>query len=170
MDAKQIWEEYYPSVYGYYFRRVNNRDDVEDLTSIVITIFLDNMLDDTKTIANPHGFLWKVAYNHLALFIRQKSKNPMAIGLIDTDFEVEPEIEDNRSFHYQEKIKDLMHCVNKNLKDIELVIIEQVIMLDRKATEVCIELGLTAENTRQKLSRSLKKLRQSCLDIWKLHN
>jgi RNA polymerase sigma factor (sigma-70 family) len=170
MDAKQLWEEYYPSVYGYFFRRVNNRIDVEDLTSCVMTVFLDNMLDKDKQIQNPHGFLWKIAYNHLAQFIRTKSKQVMSIGLEDTDFEVSAEIEDRRSFHYQAKIQDLMTCVQKNLKDIELVIIEQVVMLDRKATEVCVELGLSAENTRQKLSRSLKKLRKNCLDIWQLHS
>jgi hypothetical protein len=26
------WEEYYPKVYGYFLRRVNNHTDVEDLT------------------------------------------------------------------------------------------------------------------------------------------
>jgi RNA polymerase sigma factor (sigma-70 family) len=170
MDAKQLWEEYYPSVYGYFFRRVNNREDVEDLTSIVMTAFLDNLLNTEKSIQNPHGLLWKIAHNQLALFIRNKNKNPMAIGLEDTDFEIDREIEDQRSFHYRDRVEILMECANKQLKDIELFIVEQIIMLDKKATQISDQIQLSSQNTRQKLSRSLKKLRQNCLQIWQESN
>jgi DNA-directed RNA polymerase specialized sigma24 family protein len=31
-DVEKQWSEYYPKVYGYFFRRLNSREDVEDLT------------------------------------------------------------------------------------------------------------------------------------------
>jgi RNA polymerase sigma factor (sigma-70 family) len=82
-NIDQLWSEYYPKVYGYFFRRVNNRVDVEDLTSIVLTEFFNNTLDNPK-ILNPHGYLWSIAYFRLIDHIRTKSKTPRMIEIDDS--------------------------------------------------------------------------------------
>ena len=74
------WAEYYPKVYGYFFRRVDNRTDVEDLTSITLTEFFNHVLDNPQ-ITNPHGYLWRVAYHTLVNFVRRKSKRPTTVPL-----------------------------------------------------------------------------------------
>lgn len=74
------WAEYYPKVYGYFFRRVENKTDVEDLTSIVLTEFFNHVLDNPQ-VRNPHAYLWKVAYHHLVNFVRRKGKRPTTIPL-----------------------------------------------------------------------------------------
>ena len=35
-DFDNLFEIHYPKIYGYFFRRVNNQVDVEDLTMITI--------------------------------------------------------------------------------------------------------------------------------------
>jgi DNA-directed RNA polymerase specialized sigma24 family protein len=68
------WEIYYPKVYGYFFRRLNNRLDVEDLTSLVLSQFFQTLLDQEKAsrILNQNAYLWKIARNQLATFIDTK--------------------------------------------------------------------------------------------------
>jgi DNA-directed RNA polymerase sigma subunit (sigma70/sigma32) len=42
-------------------------------------------------------------------------------------------------------------------------------MYDQKSVDVAKDLNLKPENVRQILSRSLKKLKAKCLDLWNLH-
>ena len=55
-----LWDELYPKVYAYFLRRVDNRLDVEDLTSITLTSFLE------KYRRNPDKINNKYAENNLS--------------------------------------------------------------------------------------------------------
>ncbi len=163
-EVQNLWQEYYPKVFGYFFRRISNREDVEDLTSLTLTAFVDNLTN--KSIQNPHAFLWKIAHNQLLVFIRFKQKQPIPISL-EEDFEVEVEATDNsQNQHALDRIKNLMHCVEQNLSGIELIIVKGIIQEERSSAELATELNLKADNVRQKLSRSLKKLREKCTELW----
>jgi len=162
----ETWNEYYPKIYGYYFRRLSNQADVEDLTSITLTSFLEVLINPDKQLANPHGFLWKIAHNQLCVFIKNKTKNPIPISL-NENFEIDPEIEDYKSGYQTQRVSKLMECVQNSLTGIDKLIVTQVILYDQKAVDVAKEINLKPENVRQKLSRSLKKLRQTCIQIWK---
>jgi RNA polymerase sigma factor (sigma-70 family) len=169
--AYQLWEEYYPKVYGYFYRRVEHRTDVEDLTSLVLTNYIQKMIDPGTNITNPHGYLWRSAHNHLVNFIKSKTIRPTIVGIegevedvIDTDLEYQ------RSQNYQTKVSEIMQCVKKQLNSIELQIVQEVVMFDKKSVEVAKAINLSAQNTRQKLSRSLKKLKQKCIDLYQLIN
>jgi RNA polymerase sigma factor (sigma-70 family) len=170
-DSYKLWVEFYPKVFGYYFRRVNNRQDCEDLTSLVLTSFVQKMIDPDTSIQNPHGYLWRSAHNHLVNYIKSKSVGPTMVGI---EGEIEDVIDEGyemlRSIHYRDKIQNLMECAKNQLKEIELKIIEEVVICDKKAPAVAVEIGLTPENVRQRLSRGLKKLRIQCLDLWQNFN
>ena len=85
------------------------------------------------------------------------------------DNNVDESLENHRSSHFQTKVVDLMQCVELNLKGLEFKIIQQVIMFDLKSVDVAKDLNLKPENVRQIVSRSLKKLKAKCLDLWNLH-
>jgi len=163
------WEEYYPKVYGYFFRRLDNRLDVEDLTSLVLSEFLKVIINPEKSykILNKNAYLWKIAHNQLSVFINTKSKQAVLVGL-DDNFEILDErVELERSLSYQDKINSLLHCIQNNLTDIDYKIVNLSLIEDRKSPEVATILNLSAENIRKRLSRSVAKLKVQCVSIWK---
>jgi RNA polymerase sigma factor (sigma-70 family) len=165
-QIQELWYEYYPKVYGYFFRRLESVEDVEDLTCVTLEQFLDTMSDSAKVIRSPHAYLWKIAYYQLVDFVRQKNKTPLPLALDDQFEGTDDELEKCLSHHVHEQRQRLWECVERHMDLSERVIVEQVIMLDRKAVEVAPELGLKPENVRQKIHRALKKLRLNCKQLW----
>ncbi len=165
-EIEQLWLEYHPKVYGYFYRRLSNRLDVEDLTSVTLTVFIDKLSDNQNQIQSPHGYLWKIAHNQMLKFITTKSKQPIYTNL-DENFDLEEEkVENYRSEHLEERLQHLMNCVKNHLTGQDYLIVENVIMQDKKAVDVAKELNLKPDNVRQKLSRNLKKLREKCKQLW----
>ena len=144
--------------------------DVEDLTSLVLTKFINKISDETKTLENPHGYLWRIARNALVDFIGQKDKFPDTVSINENIDGIPNEADGYRSEHFKQKTEELMKCVKRNLKPKEAEIVELCVMYDQKAPEIASALNLKPDNIRQKLSRSLKKLRKTCIDIWQKHN
>jgi RNA polymerase sigma factor (sigma-70 family) len=168
LNTQQEWEEYYPKVYGYFFRRLNNRLDVEDLTSIVLTYFLQTISDPEKSgrVQNRNAYLWKIAHNQLATFIRTKSKQVMTVGFDENTDSIDEKLENERSWNFKDRTEKLLHCIEKNLKDLDLQIVKQSLIEDRISSEVATNLNLTAVNVRKRLSRSVTKLRKECQKVW----
>ena len=168
-NVEQLWLEYHPKVYGYFFRRVNNRQDVEDLTSITLSVFVEKILNPNILIKSPQGFLWKIAHNQLLVFINLKSKNAIAVTTFE-DFEnYKPEeisVETTQAQSLKFRKEKLLECVQNQLSETELYIVKKLIMDDIKAVDLARQTKQKPENIRQKLSRSLKKLRDKCKKIW----
>lgn len=164
------WEEYYPKVYGYYFRRLTNREDVEDLTSVTMMAFLDTMSNPSKcqNITKPNAYLWKIAYNQLNIYLKQGYKTPIQVGLNDDIDSIDPRMDASYSNRFQDKITDLIECFQASLtgQDYELV---QLLIVDNKSSqEVASITGLTPANVRQKLCRNLKKLKSACQELYSI--
>ena len=168
-NVEQLWLEYHPKVYGYFFRRVNNRLDVEDLTSITLSVFVEKVLNPDIVINSPQGFLWKIAHNQLLVFINLKTKSPLPATTLE-DFEnYQPEqisIETTEAQALKFRKEKLLECVQNQLTETESFIVEKLIMEDVKAVDLAKQTKQKPENIRQKLSRSLKKLRDKCKQIW----
>ena len=168
-EVTKLWEEYYPKVFGYFFRRVNSRQDTEDLTSLVLASFLEKIMDPQIEIQNPNAYLWKIAHNSLCRFVTQKSKTPISVEL-DDDFQIKSEedleIENTRSDNLKLKLEKLKDCIQQALKPKDVLIIQRIILEDKKSSQIIEEIGLTSVAIRQRLSRALKKLRQKCRQLW----
>jgi RNA polymerase sigma factor (sigma-70 family) len=164
----QTWQEYYPKVFGYFFRRVQNKVDVEDLTSIVMTKYLDLISNEEKLkkVQNKHAYLWKVAHNQLAYFIKSHQKQVLEIGYSGDFFELDDNIEATYTPRYEEKIACLLKCIKDSLKSVDAQIVELSFIHEKTSKELATVFELSPENIRQRLSRSLKKLKVVCLDIW----
>jgi RNA polymerase sigma factor (sigma-70 family) len=166
-ELYQTWHDWHPKVFGYFFRRLNSRQDVEDLTSVVLTAFLDKLQDPEITLENQQGFVWRVAHNQLAKYIRDKSKVPVSVSTQDENWSfVEPSYETEYSFSFKNRLEKLLHCIKKHSKNDEYLIIEKSIIEEKKSSEVAEILNISPDNVRQKLSRSLKKIRASCKSVW----
>lgn len=171
---REEWEYYYPKVYGYFFRRVNNRLDVEDLTSLVLSNFFGTLLDENKAvqIQNKNAYLWSICRNALLNFIYYKQKD-ITVSLEDIDHSLTLEqsvqsrsIENFYSQHYQSRLQNLLECLRKQLSALEYQIIEMSFLQEMTSKQIAEKVNLTATNVRQKISRSLKKVRDKCKKLW----
>ena len=153
------WNQWYNKVYGYFFRRLDSRSDVEDLTALTLNDFFLK-----ENVKNPQGLIWVIARNKLTDFIRAKPKHQT------TALENLPESlisqADPYSDTYLSRVEHLKDCVKKNLKEQDYIIVEMCAVCDFSSEVVAAEMNLTPANVRQKLSRSLKKVREICRRIW----
>jgi RNA polymerase sigma factor (sigma-70 family) len=161
------WEEYYPKVYGYFLRRVNNQTDVEDLTSVTLTAFLEKLRSEME-IKNKNGFLWKIAHNQLCVFIKNKSKNPISVSVDEGSFaeNFDMEVEETKSDYLEKRLEGLHKCIQNVLTGESYQIVFEIILKDKKSQEVASLLNLKADTVRQKLKRSLNKIRSKCKAVW----
>ena len=76
------WNYWYDCVYAYFYRRVSNRIDVEDLTMETLeTYFLY-----TQKIESKEAFVWGVAKRKMLEYIRKKDKNKMEVFELTWNF------------------------------------------------------------------------------------
>ncbi len=165
-ELEKLWSEYYPKVFGYFYRRVESRTDAEDLTSIVMEKYLDVLDNRGEEIQNPHAYLWRIANNQLSYFLKYRAKTPMSVGVSDETDTVDLSLDQYRSEAYQQKIQALMDCIRHYLKDTDYQIVYNSLVMDKKSYEVAEDVGLKPDNVRKRLSRSLDKVRQKCKDLW----
>jgi RNA polymerase sigma factor (sigma-70 family) len=171
-QIQEAWNYWYPLVYGYFFRRINSRDDVEDLTSVTLTALFTK--DDVK---NPKGFVWQTARNQLNKYIEKKSSSPTYITLDEVSEnylsssikntpgydEQEPDVV---SPWYLEKKKRLIECIENNLKEEAQEIVKLSLIEEKNSTQIGQILEIKPATVRQKLKRSIQKLRKECKTNW----
>jgi RNA polymerase sigma factor (sigma-70 family) len=161
----QLWETYYPKVYGYFYRRLNNLQDIEDLTSIVLTQFLTKLVDETIEIKKPNAFLWKVAYFHLVDFIDHKTKRPLPIS-IDDDFEAPTEIENKlQSDELNSKLEKIIVFAQNSLTNEDYTIFSRSYIDGDRIMDIAHDLDLKANTATVKLKRIISKLKEQTLQI-----
>jgi RNA polymerase sigma factor (sigma-70 family) len=163
------WEYWYPRVYGYFYKRVDNKTDVEDLTANTLsTVFTAN------NILNINAYTWKVAHNYLVRYIDLRTKTPIAVSWDDNlewipqneseDFD---QVESQYSQNFTNKLSSLKECINNQLtRPEDKMLIELSIYQERNSTQIAKVLGLKPDTVRQKLSRTLKKLKKHCTSLW----
>jgi RNA polymerase sigma factor (sigma-70 family) len=155
------WENWYYKVYGYFFRRVNDKFAVEELTANTMNVaFMAN------NVQNFSAYLWKVAHNHLVKYIKLKNIEPMFVGLEEAEFVIDEKIENLVSDNYNYKLKQLKICIKNQLKSSDQIIIELSIYENKNSTEIGQILEIKPNTVRQKLARSLHKLREKCRSLW----
>jgi RNA polymerase sigma factor (sigma-70 family) len=145
---RELWELYYPRVFGYFYKRIDNKTDVEDLTSMALSNFLITILDEQrgKRIENQQAYLWKIANNQLCQFIKFKSKLPVVIGLNDNLDSVNLIIERHESLRHKEKVQELNKCLEESVKEQDLEMLKCLLIDDKSSKEVGREFGLKDGN------------------------
>lgn len=163
----QLFEKFYPKIYGYFFRRVSNRTDVEDLSMVTLTNFFEVLRK--KELEFPESYLWKIAHNQLVNFYSFSSKHKIAVGYDDIEnieHLIDPNIEENRSPYFKMRVESLLQCLKKNLEINDYKLVQASIFDGKNSIELSAEFGLKPDNIRQKLSRTFKKAKEKCKKIW----
>lgn len=163
-ELEEKWNYWYPRVYGYFYKRVDYRAEVEDLTANTM-----NTAFTAKNVLNFQAYIWRVAHNYLVKYINTKNTAPTPISLNEdwVSGELHEDSEVIISDHYTQKISQLMECVKNNIKDAdEQKLIQLSVIEEKNSTQIAQILDLKADNVRQKLSRLLKRLRKKCIELW----
>ena len=163
-DVETNWNYWYPRVYGYFYKRVDDKIEVEDLTANTMnTVFI------AKNIQNIPAYMWRVAHNYLVKYIDTKTTTPTPISF-DENWaiaEYRENVEIIVSEKYTTKLTQLMECVKNNINnELDQKLIQLSIIEEQNSTQIAQILDLKPDNVRQKLSRLLKKLRQKCIELW----
>ena len=151
------FEEYYPKLYGYFFRRVNSREDVEDLTSIVLTKLFKAM--ENKQIKSPKTYLWMIAHNQLVDFYRSSKTQDIRIG-VEEGWEVDASIDNSRSNNYQRFCEEVVENVKKHSTEEDYKLVQMYYLEGMSSEDVAAELGMSPANVRKKASRIITKLKK----------
>lgn len=160
--SQKEWDYWYDKIYGYFYRRLNDEYRVEELTSQTLNAFL---LTDQK-IEHINAFIWKTArFKFLDYLDSKKTRQSQLEFSSDLeDYSQEPDLKYNS--YYLSRLESLKKCIQNQLSDRDVAIIEMCIMYDFNSQEAAKELNMTDQNVRQRLSRGLKKVRQECREIW----
>ncbi len=68
--TKQLWDNWYIRIYAYFYKRIDNKLDCEELTITTLEIFF---LNEGK-IENEIAFIFKTARNKILEYFRSKKK------------------------------------------------------------------------------------------------
>lgn len=163
----QLFEKFYPKIYGYFFRRVSNRSDVEDLSLVTLTNFFEVL--GRKELEQPENYLWKIAHNQLVNFYSFSSKHKIAVGFDDIESIekfIDHSVEEKRSPYFKMRVESLLECLEKNLDITDYKLVQASIFDGKNSVELSVEFGLKPDNIRQKLSRIFKKAKEKCKKVW----
>lgn len=164
-----VWNEYHPKVFGYFYRRVSCRQDVEDLTSISLTAFLNKLIADGDAIENEPAYLWRICHNQLANYIRSKTKNPVSVPYEEDWVPDDKAIETNHVQEFNMRIDSLKNCISKNCSPNEVEVVELSFFEEMNSIEIADKIGIRPPAVRKRLSRALSKIREVCNDLWSQH-
>lgn len=161
-QINQLWEKYYPKIYGYFYKRVSNLADVDDLSSTTANAFFGTLLNKEKMskVYQLESYLFKVAHNQLVNFINFKSKQPTMVSL-DDQLSLSKEIDQSRSENYQSQVSAIFNFAQNCLSDEENKILELNLKQELNSIEIGNKLNLKPNTVRQKLKRIIAKLKKN---------
>lgn len=165
-EINHLWDEYYPKVFGYFYRRLTNRQDIEDLTSVSLTAFLTKIDNPSLQIENKNAYLWRICHNQLAMLINTKSKTPAFVPYDESWIPQDTQLETNYSAEFKTRMQSLQACINKHLTPEESQLINLAYIEQQTSQQIATYLNSTAVAIRKRLSRSINKIKKQCSNIW----
>ena len=157
--SESEWNQWYNSIYGYVYRRVSVRTAVEDITTEVLEDFF---LADREQMRDETSYIFGIARNKVSHWIRNKYRTPTSVEL-DESRDTNKE---EHTIEYRAQLKTLLDCAKTHTSNEEFELIEMSVLYDFSSPTIAAELGLTPATVRQRLSRTLKKLRTLCSKAW----
>lgn len=149
--SKNEWDNWYNKIYGFYFRRLDNITDVEDLTAETLNSFFLTKSE----VEDQTSFIFKIARNKLNTFLAKKYKNQ----IVDT---LDENLQASHSPNFEKFKSDLAHCISKYVSDLDQQILNLCVVEDFQSKEVATKLDISPANVRTRLHRSLKLLKEKC--------
>ncbi len=166
-NIPEQWEYWYPQIYGYFYKRISSKSEVEDLTANTLnTVLL------AKGVINIKGYMWKVAHNYLVRYIDTRTKSPIIVGW-DENQTWTPDIKSYKteqevvSSVYTNKMANLQICIDNQIEsETDKNLIKFSIYEEKNSTEIGKLLNIKPGTIRQRLARLLLKIKTHCTALW----
>lgn len=147
-----VYSKYKNKLYNYAYYKLGNRDDAEDaVQNCVLTAF-----EEIKSLKKPDAFsawIFRILYCSCAALIKEQIKSK-ATDDIDDCLNISSSDFDENALSYE-----LREALGK-LNDDERSIVLLSVIAGLQSKEISKITGFSAGNVRQKLSRSLAKMRK----------
>lgn len=145
-----IYKKYVKEIHYYFFSRIKNKEDANDLTSEVFIAFIDS-LESYRGDATIRTYLYVIAKNKLFDHYKPSGKT-----LYDSEY-IE-NLPDTKTNDVNE-VGSTNILEGLNLKEREVV--ESKYFMNEKHKDISKRLGISIENSRQTLKRALSKIKKN---------
>lgn len=162
----QIYDQYYPKIFGYVLKRTANLENTQDIVSETFLKALKNLWKFQWRNISISSWLYKIATNEINQYFRKgKYKSVSLDGLQEQGFEVvalhNPEAEFMKAQEQLKKQKDFLMC-QKKIAELDIKY-QEVITLrffeQKEIKEISEILGKSEGTIKSLLHRGLEKLR-----------
>jgi RNA polymerase sigma-70 factor (ECF subfamily) len=145
-----IYKKYVKEIHYYFFSRIKNKEDANDLTSEVFIAFID-ALETFRGDASIRTYIYVIAKNKLFDHYKEAGKT-----IYDSEY-IENLPETNTTESKEEKDLGILDGLNSKEKEV----VESKYFMNEKHKDISKRLGISIENSRQTLKRALSKIKQS---------
>lgn len=154
---EQVYNEYYPRVFGHIRKKLCSYHGAEDLAQEVMAVCYRNFEKYDSEKAALGTWIYVIMNNRLKNYYRDK-KEMVSLDAEDSFLEIPDEKVLEEAVLLEEQKRILMEAIRR-LPERERTIVEQTYFYRKTSAEVAQKLHMTAGNVRVTLNRSLKKLR-----------
>lgn len=153
-----LYDKYFDQIYRYVYRRVNDKETVEDLVSQTFYDALSHLCDFEWRGFPFSAWLYKIAHNNVLKWYREQSK--MQVVELENDLDTADKsidyVSDLRNKETSMEISELLDKLEPEEREIiRLKFYEEV-----SNVEIAEIMGLSANHIGVKIFRALKKVKQ----------
>ena len=149
----ELYDYYLPRIYGFIFRRVQERTVAEDITATTFQRGLEALRRGTFRNDAFGGWLYRVAANSVVDHVRAGSR---VVALDDSEpFDAEPSLAAFTSSLERDELRAAMHQLSEGHRRILLLRFFD----DLDVEEICVLLGCSRRTFAVKLHRAIAALR-----------
>jgi DNA-directed RNA polymerase specialized sigma24 family protein len=147
-EFEQWIAEVFPKLYGYFFRRVQTKSDIDDLVMHCVSQIYEKHTSGSIEIY--HAYLWQTAKHCLYGYWRQR-------GHILTRENIEGD--DMSSIEHTIWVRQLIEQIKQKVSRQEYELLYEYVIENRSAAELSHARGITPAALRKRVSRLMQHLR-----------
>ncbi len=154
-DFKPLYERYYKKIFKFIFRKLDNKDETADITSLVFIKALVN-INNYQTRSLPFSaWLYRIAHNEVMLYFRKVKKERTVYISEEMLFRISEETDEHDLEYLKLKLKKIIEHLNAG----ELEMIELRFYEGLSFYQIGMILNITENNAKVKMHRILEKIR-----------
>ena len=156
-DFEAVYQNYYYAIFSFVRSHVEQREAAQDLTGNIFLAVYKNWDKFDPEISSVSTWIYCIARNHLKNYYRNK-KDEVSLEALG-DGELMESLEDPSQPYRLLELREVLAQALNQLPDRDRKVLVLRYFAGRSNQEIAAELGLSHENTRVILSRTLKKLK-----------
>ena len=158
-EFEELYQKYYSGAVYYVTGKIGSREDAEDLVSEAFTYCYAHYAEYDAGKSALHTWLYVVINSRLKNYYRDRK---VSVDISELENVLPDEMTDMEKSVCLEEIRSTVAQALKELPERERRIVIMKYFMHKTSAEIADELGLSPVNVRVMLSRTLKKLQESC--------